>query len=271
VSQAIENARLHMQVQQAVRVRDEFLAATSHELRTPLAHIKGFASTLRQGDVEWDEATRQDFLAEIEREADRLTRLIGNVLDISRLESGGLSDDRSPTTPLGLLVGAVEQVRPLLADRSVIIDAAEDLPEVSVDSTQLEGVFVNLLENAAKYTPANSPLHVSAALVGGGIQFRVEDEGAGLPAEDLEKVFEKFVRGSRRSASIPGTGLGLAICRRVVNASGGRIWAENRQSGGAAFVVWLPPCVGSDAVIGTGLRALASPSRTAARLTTKIC
>jgi PAS domain S-box-containing protein len=240
LSQAVDNARLHMQVQQAVRVRDEFLAATSHELRTPLAHIKGFVSTLRQADVEWDEATRQDFLAEIEGEADRLTRLIGNLLDISRLESGGLQIDRAPTSPKALLVRGLERVRPLLADRPVTIDAPESLSNLTVDSTQLESVFANLLENAAKYTPAGSPLRLSAHAVEGGIQLRVEDAGAGIPPEDLDRIFEKFVRGSHLPGSAPGTGLGLAICRGIVNASGGRIWAENRPSGGAVFVVWLP-------------------------------
>ena len=240
VSQAIENARLHMRVQQSVRVRDEFLAATSHELRTPLTHIKGFVSTLRQVDVEWDEASRQDFLAEIEREADRLTHLISNVLDISRLESGAVHAERSPTSARDMLTGGLERVRPLLAGRSVVVDVADDLPEVCVDRTQLEAVFANLLENGAKYTPTDSPLRLSAAVVNGGIELRVEDEGPGLLPEDLEVVFEKFVRGSHPSPSIPGTGLGLAICRRIVSASGGRICAENRASGGAAFVVWLP-------------------------------
>jgi signal transduction histidine kinase len=240
LSQAVDNARLHMRVQQAVRVRDEFLAATSHELRTPLAHIKGFVSTLRQADVEWDEATRQDFLAEIEREADRLTRLISNVLDISRLESGGLPIDAAPTSPRALLVRGLERVRPLLLDRSISINAPESLAKLTLDSTQLESVFANLLENAAKYTPAGSPLRLSANAVEGGIELRVEDEGPGIPPENLQRIFEKFVRGSHQSVSTPGTGLGLAICRGIIKASGGRIWAENRPSGGAAFVVWLP-------------------------------
>jgi PAS domain S-box-containing protein len=240
LSQAVDNARLHMQVQQAVRVRDEFLAATSHELRTPLAHIKGFVSTLRQTDVDWDEATRQDFLAEIECEADRLARLIGNLLDISRLESGGLPIDAAPTSPRALLVQGLERVRPLLSDRSISIDAPESLPQLTVDSTQLESVFANLLENAAKYTPARSPLRLSGNAVDGGIELRIEDAGPGIPPENLERIFDKFVRGPHRSVSTPGTGLGLAICRGIVKASGGKIWAENRPSGGAAFVVWLP-------------------------------
>jgi PAS domain S-box-containing protein len=240
ISQAVDNARLHMKVQQAVRVRDEFLAATSHELRTPLAHIKGFASTLRQVDVEWDEPTRQDFLAEIEHEADRLTRLIANVLDISRVESGALPNDRSLTHARALLLAALERVRPLLGDRLVSIEADPSLPELSVDSAQLEGVFANLLENAAKYTPQGSPLRVSAEALDGGLVLRVEDEGPGIPPEDLERIFQKFVRGPGLPASIPGTGLGLAICRGIVNANGGRIWAENRPASGAAFVVWIP-------------------------------
>jgi PAS domain S-box-containing protein len=240
LSQAVDNARLHMQVQQAVRVRDEFLAATSHELRTPLAHIKGFVSTLRQSDVEWDEATRQDFLAEIERESDRLTRLIGNLLDISRLESGALSIDGAPTPPRALLARGLERIRPLLADRSITIEAPETLPELTVDSVQMESVFANLFENAAKYTPVGSPLRLTAAEVDGGVELRVEDEGPGIPPADLDRIFDKFVRGSRRSGSTPGTGLGLAICHGIVKASAGRIWAENRPSGGAAFVVWLP-------------------------------
>jgi two-component system sensor histidine kinase KdpD len=229
-----------MQVQQAVRVRDEFLAATSHELRTPLAHIKGFVSTLRQADVEWDEATRQDFLGEIEREADRLSHLIGNVLDISRLESGRLAGDCAPTTAGALLAGGLERMRGLLAGRSVVVDAPPNLPELSVDATQVEGVIANVLENATKYTPAGSPLRLSASLVDGGVELRVEDEGPGIPPEDLERIFEKFVRGSVRSASVPGTGLGLAICRGIISAHGGRMWAENSPSGGAAFVMWLP-------------------------------
>ena len=222
-------------------MRDEFLAATSHELRTPLAHVKGFVSTLRQADVQWDEATRQDFLGEIEREADRLARLISNLLDISRIESGGLEHaERAPTAPRALVTGGLDRVRLLLGQRRVAVDVPDDLPRVDVDSTQLEGVFANLLENAAKYTPPESPLRVSGRPVEGGVELRLEDRGPGIPPDDLERIFEKFVRGSTARASVPGTGLGLAICRGIVRANGGRIRAENRPTGGASFVVWPP-------------------------------
>jgi K+-sensing histidine kinase KdpD len=240
-SQAIDNARLYAQAQQAVRARDEFLAATSHELRTPLAHIKGFVSTLRQADVQWDEATRQDFLGEIEREADRLARLIGNLLDMSRIESGGLErPDRAPTTARAVVSGGLDRVRGLLGQRPLLVDVPPELPAIDVDSTQVEGVFANLVENAAKYSPPETPLRLVGRPAEGGVEVRVEDEGPGIAADDLERIFDKFVRGAAARSSIPGTGLGLAICREVVRANGGRIWAENRPTGGAAFVVWLP-------------------------------
>jgi len=237
VSQAVDNARLYAQAQQAVRVRDEFLAATSHELRTPLAHIKGFVSTLRQTDVQWDEAMRQDFLSEIEREADRLARLIGNLLDISRIASGGLERaDRAPTPPLSLVSGGLDRMRGLLGKHPVEVDVPADLPLVDVDASRLEQVIANLVDNAAKYAPAGTPIRLAGALVNGAVELRAEDTGPGIPPDDLERIFEKFVRRS----SAPGTGLGLAICRGIIQAHRGRIWAENRPSGGACFIVSLP-------------------------------
>jgi two-component system sensor histidine kinase KdpD len=150
----------------------------------------------------------------------------------------GCSLDQADLEEVGATVGS--DVPALLADRPVIVEAADSLPELSLDTTQLEGVIANLLENASKYTPAESPLRLSATMVEGGIELRVEDEGPGIPPEDLDRIFEKFVRGSRLSASVPGTGLGLAICRGIVRANGGRIRAENRAEGGASFRVWLP-------------------------------
>ena len=247
-SQAVDHARLYAQVQQAVRVRDEFLAATSHELRTPLAHVKGFVSTLRQADVQWDEATRQDFLGEIEREADRLARLIGNLLDISRIESGGLDpSDRAPTRPRDLVAGGLQRVRGLLGQHPVTVEVPDDLPLVNVDSTQLEGVMANLVENATKYTPPGTPLRLIGRRGGDDaavVELRVEDAGPGIPPEDLERIFDTFVRGAAvRASRVPGSGLGLAICRGLVRANGGRIWATNRPQGGAVFILHLPVAV----------------------------
>jgi K+-sensing histidine kinase KdpD len=238
---AIDNARLHHRTEQAVRVRDEFLAATSHELRTPLAHIKGFVSTLRQPDVQWDEATRQDFLGEIEREADRLSKLIGDLLDITRIESGGLEPMAlAPISPGALVSGGLDRVRGLVADRRISVNVPSDLPAVRVDASQLERVIANLVENAAKFSPPDGQIRILGTRADGAVELWVEDEGPGIPAEHLAHVFEKFYRVPSDRATTPGTGLGLAICRRLVETHGGRISVENRCAGGARFVVSLP-------------------------------
>jgi PAS domain S-box-containing protein len=242
VALAIDNAELYRAAQRAVGVRDEILAATSHELRTPLGHIKGFVSTLRQTDVDWDEATRRDFLAEIEREADRLARLVDDLLDMSRIESGGLDrSQRAPVRPVALVAGALARAPDLAAAHRLEVVVPDDLPPVEVDAAQLERVLVNLLENAAKYSPVGTPIRVSGVGVDGEVRLAVEDEGLGIPPEHLERVFERFYRitGAGLPAQ-PGTGLGLAISRGIVRAHGGRVWAENRPEGGARFVVALP-------------------------------
>ncbi len=238
---AIDNALLYREAQRAVRVRDDFLASASHELRTPLGHVKGFVSTLRQSDVDWDEETRRDFLGEIEREADRLSGMITNLLDMSRIESGGLEPlERSPAPLSALVSRGVARVRGLLEGRRVLVDMAADLPPVPVDDAQIERVVANLVENAARYSPAGRPVRISAMVVGGKAQLRVEDEGSGIPACDQERVFEKFYRSTPNGSGVGGTGLGLAICRGIVEAHGGSIWAANRPGGGACLTVHLP-------------------------------
>ncbi len=238
---AIDNAWLYREAQRAVMVRDDFLASASHELRTPLGHIKGFVSTLRQPDVEWDEETRRDFLTEIEREADRLSGMITNLLDMSRIESGGLDPVERLPAPLSTLVArGADRVHGLLDGRSVLIDVLADLPPVPVDDAQIERVVANLLENAARYSPPGSPIRVSALLVGGEVELRVEDEGPGIPVCEHERVFEKFYRCAADGPGVGGTGLGLAICRGIVQAHGGSIWAANRPEGGACFTFRLP-------------------------------
>ena len=239
--QELEQARSAAEV--ALRVRTEFLAATSHELRTPLTHIKGFVSTLRQPDVEWDQATQQDFLAEVERETDRLSRMIADLLDMARIESGGLdATERRPIDPRSAVMGGLVRVRGLVGEHPVLVDIPAELPLVEVDAAQLEHVVANLVENAAKYAPPGTPIRIDGRLADGEVQLRVEDEGPGIPPEHLERAFDKFFRARSTAASgIPGTGLGLAICRGIVEVHAGRIWAENRAGGGARFVVALPP------------------------------
>jgi two-component system sensor histidine kinase KdpD len=228
------------ETRQALGVRDEFLAFASHELRTPLSHIKGFVSTLRQPDVEWDEPTRQDFLAEIEREADRLAKLIADLLDMSRLESGGsVTDDRRPATPAQLVEGGLERVRGLVGEHPLCVKLAANLPRLTVDVSALERVIANIVENAAKYSAPGGVITIKAAVVADALELEVEDEGPGIPDHDRERIFDRFVRLKTTGPPVPGTGLGLAICRRLVEAHGGAIWADSGPRG-ACFHVSLP-------------------------------
>jgi PAS domain S-box-containing protein len=220
----------------------DLIGVVSHELRTPLSHIKGFASTLRQPDVAWDEPTCREFLAAIEAEADRLARLVGDLLDLCFVEGRGLDPrERVPTLPRALVEGGLARAQGLLAGRPLRVEVPAALPPVAVDAAHLERVLANLVENAAKYSPPVRPITIGGAVAEGRLELRVEDEGPGIPPEYLERVFEKFFRlPPAGAAAVPGVGLGLAICHGIVRAHGGRIWAENRRAGGARFIVSLP-------------------------------
>jgi K+-sensing histidine kinase KdpD len=240
VALAVDNARLYAAAGRAISARDEFLASASHELRTPLSHIKGFISTLRQTDVEWDEETRQELLADAERETDRLATLIRDVLDMTRLQSGGADEgERAELNPADVGAGGLDRVRGRLSGRQVTVNVPAALPPILGDSAQLERVIANLLENAVKFSPPGSPLDLSGVAVDGAVELRIDDHGPGIPHDQLELIFERFYRIRSNSTPIPGTGLGLAICRRIIEAHGGRIWAENREHG-ARFIVRLP-------------------------------
>lgn len=231
----------------AVRARTEemrssLLSAVSHDLRTPLASITGAATALRD-DGKLAEPTRAELVESICGEAERLERLVANLLDMTRLESGALSLKRD-WVPVEELVGsALTRLEAKLGDRQIRVTLPPELPLVLVDPVLFEQLLVNLLENAAKYTPAGSPLEIAARSVPGDatVELRLVDHGAGLPPGDEERVFTKFYRGAGGvTASAPGAGLGLAICRGIAEAHGGSIRAERRAGQGAAFVVTIP-------------------------------
>jgi signal transduction histidine kinase len=239
---AIEYARLRDSVQQAMRDRDEFVAATSHELRTPLSHIKGFVSSLRTREAAWDAQTHDDFLAEIEREADRLARLVDDLLEMSRSNTAG-ADSAEPAaiSPATLVAAGVDRLGASLGEHSLDIRLPDDLPTVWADASQVERVIANLLDNAAKYSPPGEPISVTARSVGQALQLRVEDRGLGIHPDHVERIFEPFFREPAAGyPAKPGTGLGLAICRGLIRAQKGRIWAERSSGGGAALVFTLP-------------------------------
>jgi two-component system sensor histidine kinase KdpD len=218
-------------------LRSSLLSAVSHDLRTPLSVITGAGTALRDDD-NLSEPTRRELLGSICEEADRLERLLANLLDMTRLEGEAISLAKD-WVPLEEMVGsALTRLEKRLGKRAVTIAIAPDLPLPWVDPVLFEQIFVNLFENAAKYTPADSPLEVVGASEGDNLVIEVRDRGSGLPAGSEEQVFERFFRAAHGGA--PGVGLGLPICRAIAEAHGGRMQAFNREGGGAVFRIVLP-------------------------------
>ena len=222
---------------------DCLLTTTAHELRLPLSHIKGFVSTLRRRDIDWDDETRSDFLAQIENETDRLAELIDNLLEGSRVgRERARHVQRQPTAPVALVNGGLDRVRGLLKGRHVEVDVQADLPLVEVDAPAIERVIANLVHNALKYAPARSHIRLAARTNRDYLELLVEDDGPGISSVDRQHIFEQFYRGQQaESSGQSGSGLGLAISLSIVSAHGGRIWADAcPEGGGARFTVALP-------------------------------
>jgi two-component system sensor histidine kinase KdpD len=243
---AIERVRLAEDVDQVrlqaetERLRNALLTSVSHDLRTPLSTIIGALSGLRSFGDTYDPATRADLLASAHDEAERLNRFVGNLLDMTRLESGGLTVKLEPIDVGDAIGVAVDRARPLLAHHRTDIDLAPDMPMVKADFALLEQVIFNLVDNAAKYTPDGTTIRVRGRADAGAAVIEVIDEGAGIPEQSLEAIFNKFTRLEAEDRTRAGTGLGLPICRGFVTAMGGTIVAANRQDrAGAVFTIRL--------------------------------
>jgi two-component system sensor histidine kinase KdpD len=241
---AIERARLTEKTKaaavriQAEQMRNTILSSVSHDLRTPLGAITGAGTALRDDRGRLGPEQRAELLDTICAEAERMDRLVSNILDMVRLESGG-SSPRLEWVLLEEVVGsALSHLDAQLASREVRLELAEDLPFVYVDPVLFEQVFVNLIENALKYAGPGSPVEIRARPSGRGIEIQVADRGPGLGPGEEEHVFEKFYRGPQARAG--GVGLGLAICLSIVKAHGGSISAGNQEGGGAVFRIELP-------------------------------
>jgi len=231
---AADEARMRMETEE---IRSSLLSAVSHDLRTPLASITGAASTLRSQGAKLDPAVRDELLESISDEAMRLSRLVGNLLDMTRLESG--VELRRDLYPLEEIVGAaLHRLERQLAGREVTVSLSDDLPLVYVDDVLLGQVLVNLIENAVKYSPPGSTIEIAAEATVAAVQLEIRDRGAGFAAGDEKRLFEKFYRG--KSEGVGGAGLGLAICRAIVVAHRGTIEALHRTGGGAIFRIRLP-------------------------------
>jgi two-component system sensor histidine kinase KdpD len=242
---AIERVALVDEAQQArlrsetERLRNSLLSAVSHDLRTPLATITGSASALVEGEVTLDPATRRELAQAIEDEADRLNRLVQNLLEMTRLESGGIRV-RKDWVPLEEVVGsALARVEKRLGERRVDIQLAPDLPLVALDPLLIEQVLINLLDNAIKYASGETPIEISATADEHAVRVTVADRGPGFAPGEETHVFDKFYRGQEAGAR-SGAGLGLAIARGIVEVHGGEITAQPRPGGGALFRFTLP-------------------------------
>jgi two-component system sensor histidine kinase KdpD len=246
IALAVERDRSVLEAQQAqVRIqaeqlRNSLLSSVSHDLRTPLAAIAGAATGLLDGADRADAATRRELLQTVADEARRMARLVDNLLDMTRLESGAVAPNKQWHVLEEVVGSALARARTDLAGHAVAADVPADLPLVSLDGVLFEQALVHLLENAARHTPAGSRVEVSARVTDGGVEVRVADTGPGLPPGGEAHLFEKFYRGTAAPDGRRGVGLGLAICRAIVQAHGGRVAARNRPGGGAEFVITLP-------------------------------
>jgi two-component system sensor histidine kinase KdpD len=241
---AIERAELAEQARQAQvaqtteRLQAALLGSISHDLRTPLVTITGVLSALKDDEAGLDEASRTSLIETAEEEADRLNRLVGNLLDMTRLEAGTLRPHMEPCDVADVIGSALEQLSSRLRGRQVITHVPQNLPLVAMDFVLMQQVLVNLLDNALKYSAPDGPVEVSARVVGEEMEIEVADRGIGIPPDELTRVFDKMYRVQRPHA-VSGSGLGLTICKGIVEAHGGRIWAMNRPGGGTLLTVAL--------------------------------
>jgi len=221
------------------RLRSSLLSSVSHDLRTPLAAIAGSISSLLENQETLGTATKKDLLENIYDETNRLERLVTNLLEMTKLESGTVTLQKESLHPGEVIGSAIARIEKNLNGRTLNIQIPSDLPFVPMDGLLMEQVLVNLLDNALKYTPDQSPIDISAKVDGRDLVVQVEDRGPGVPEEDSERLFDKFYRGSQKSNK-SGAGLGLSICKGVIQIHGGVIWARNRTGGGSNFGFSIP-------------------------------
>jgi two-component system sensor histidine kinase KdpD len=228
LAQAESRARV---LEESDRLKSAILSSVSHELRTPLSTIKAAATSLRSGEVGWDSAARGELLAAIDDEADHLNLLVGNLLDMSRLESGALKPKRQWNLISEIIGSVLARMRRLTETHRLEVDLPEDLPLAPVDYVQMEQVFTNLVSNSLKYAPPGTLIRIRVRTAEDSmLHVQVTNQGPHVPDGHLESIFDKFYRVTAADR-VSGIGLGLSICKGIVEAHGGRIWAENLADG----------------------------------------
>ena len=225
---------------EAEELKSTFISVISHELKTPVALIKGYVGTLRREDANWDREVVKDSLAVIEEEADRLTGLIENLLDASRLQAGGLSISPSDVTLNILAKRIAERFQIQSSIHKINVDFPDDFPIVTGDETRLEQVLANLISNAIKYSPQGGEIQITGQVLPAQVIVCITDQGPGIAPEDIPHIFDRFYRSSSAKRNTKGAGLGLYLARAVIEAHGGRIWIDPRPGKGARICFSIP-------------------------------
>lgn len=218
------------------QMKSQLLSTVSHELRTPLASIKGFATTLLRQDVQWDETSRREFLAIIDEESDRLSELISNLLDMSRIEAGTLRVEPEPTDLQPLVGDTVAEFQVMTHRHEFKAHLPPHLPLVVADPRRIRQVLRNLVENAVKYSPEGGKITIAAQVLADQVVISVSDEGLGIEPQHLDHIFDRFYQvDSASTRNVGGSGLGLSICKAIVEAHNGQIRAESQPGAGSTF------------------------------------
>jgi two-component system sensor histidine kinase KdpD len=238
-SQLAEMVRRQTRLSQRASLASALLASFSHDLRTPVTSVRLAVSNLQDVTLSPEERTAQAQLAV--QELDRLTRVLQNILEMARIDAAAVNPEKQWVSPADVVDAAVAHAGPALAARELAIDA-DSAREVEIDPRLTSTALAHVLENAARYSPADAPIAIDATVDAGGARFVVTDRGPGFEAADLTHLFEPFYRG-RKTKHAQGTGLGLAITRGLLAAEGGRIWCENVPAGGAQFTIRVPASV----------------------------
>lgn len=247
-----EEAARSAALAQSDELKSALLAAVSHDLRTPLATIKASTTSLLDTSVQWDEATKREFLAGIDEETDRLTLMVSNLLDLSRIEGGALKPDRDWTDGAELINDVVRRLRSRASanGKTLTVDVPDDLPLLWLDYIEIAEVLLNLGDNSLKYSPEGSTVRFKLEITSDFARFSVADDGPGMSKRDSNRVFAKFVRGDTAGKSI-GAGIGLSISKGLVEAHGGKIWLES-EIGRGTTVFFTIPLAQSDVAIDAG-------------------
>ena len=225
---------------EAEEIKSTFISVISHELKTPVALIKGYVGTLRREDASWDREIIEDSLKVIEEEADRLTTLIENLLDASRLQAGGIKINLCDIDLKNLAEHVAERFRTQTSHHKLSVDFSADFPIIVGDEERLGQVFSNLISNAIKYSPSGGEIRIAGQVRSDAVIVCITDQGPGVAPEDMPHIFDRFYRSQDATRTTKGAGLGLYLARAVVEAHGGRIWVEPQSGAGARICFSLP-------------------------------